>query len=311
MGDKMRTEYYFGSAGAGKIRTCLWKPAGHPKAIVQVVHGVAEHVERYHDFARWLVARGVMVVAQDHMGHGKSVGDRGMLGHFQGGWFAVVEDTYALLRRTMEDYPGVPYILLGHAMGSIVARTILAKYSDCGISGCILCGTTWQPAPLLKAANSLCDVLCKNGGDKKPSPVLRKLLFGGYNKRVERVRTPDDWLTRDTRIIDAYHADPKCGFTATAGLYRDLLTGISFAQQQENLAAMNKELPILITSGKEDPMGAYGQGVQQTADAFRKAGAKRLSVKLYPMCRHEILNEINREDVYGDILEWITATIGK
>ncbi len=307
----MRTEYYFGSAGAGKIRACVWKPAGHPKAIVQLVHGIAEHVERYHDFASWLNSHGIMVVAEDHMGHGKSVVEKGRLGYFQGGWFAAVEDTYTLLKQTIEDYPGVPYILFGHSMGSFMARTILAKYPECGISGCIICGTAWQPAALLSAAMPICNALCKNGGDQKPSPALKKLMFGGYNKRVERVRTPNDWLTRDNRIVDAYNADPKCGFTATAGLYRDMLAGISYVQQPVNLEAMDKELPILFTAGKEDPVGAYGQGVQQAAEAFRKAGMKQVAVKLYPLCRHEILNEINREDVYRDILAWITVTVGK
>ena len=307
----MRTEYYFGSAGVGKIRACVWKPQGHPRAIVQLVHGIAEHVERYEDFASWLNSQGVLVVAEDHMGHGKSVSEKGILGYFHGGWSAAVEDTYSLLKRTMEDYPGVPYILFGHSMGSFMARTILAKYPECGISGCILCGTAWQPAALLTAALPLCNALCKNGGDRKPSPALQKLMFGTYNKRVEHVRTPNDWLTRDHRIVDAYNRDPKCGFVATAGLYRDMLTGISYVQQPDTLRGMDKELPVLFTSGKEDPVGAYGQGVQQAADAFRKAGMKRVSTKLYPLCRHEILNEINREDVYKDIHSWITETINK
>ena len=305
----MRTEYYFGSAGAGKIRACVWKPKGHPRAVVQIVHGIAEHVERYDDFACWLNQQGVLVVAEDHMGHGKSVKEKETLGYFQGGWFAAVEDTYTLLKQTMEDYPGVPYILFGHSMGSFMARTILAKYPENGISGCIICGTAWQPAALLSTALPLCNALCKNGGDRKPSVALQKLMFGSYNRRVERVRTSNDWLTRDNRIVDAYNEDPKCGFTATAGLYRDMLTGISFVQQADSLNAMDKDLPVLFTAGKEDPVGAYGQGVQQAAEAFRKAGMKKVSVKLYPLCRHEILNEINREDVYKDILGWIVDTI--
>ena len=307
----MRTEYYYGSAGAGKIRACVWKPEGHPRAIVQIVHGIAEHMDRYRHFASWLNSQGVLVVGEDHMGHGKSVNEQGRLGYFQGGWFAAVEDTYTLLKQTMEDHPGVPYILFGHSMGSFMARTVLAKYPDSGISGCVICGTAWQPAALLKTALPICNTLCKNGGDKKPSEVLKKLMFGGYNKRVEWVRTPNDWLTRDNRIVDDYNTDPKCGFTATAGLYRDMLIGISFIQQPDALQAMDKELDILFIAGKEDPVGAYGHGVQQAAEAFRSAGMKQVTVKLYPLCRHEILNEINREDVYLDVLNWITAKIDK
>lgn len=307
----MRTEYYFGSAGASKIRACVWKPQGHPRAVVQLVHDIAEHIERYEDFAQWLNGQGIMVVAEDHMGHGKSAGEKGTLGYFHGGWFAAVEDTHTLLKQTTEDYPGVPYILFGHSMGSLIARTILSKYPEIEISGCILCATAWQPAALLSAVLPVCNAICKNGGDRKPSLVLQTLIYGTYNKRVERVRTPSDWLTRDNRIVDAYIQDPKCGFTATAGLYRDMLTGLSYVQQPVALRNMDKELPILFTAGKDDPFGGYGQGVQQAADAFRKAGMKQISVKLYPLCRHEILNEINREDVYKDILTWITETIRK
>ena len=276
---------------------------------MQLVHGIAEHVERYHDIACWLNSQGILVVAEDHMGHGKSVREKGRLGYFHGGWFAAVEDTYALLKQTAEDYPGVPYILFGHSMGSFMARTILAKYPQSGISGCIICGTAWQPAALLKTALPICNMLCKNGGDKKPSAALQKLMFGSYNKRVERVRTPNDWLTRDNRIVDAYNEDPKCGFTATAGLYRDMLLGISYVQQPDSLNAMNKEIPVLFTAGKEDPVGAYGQGVQQAVEVFQKAGMKQVSCKLYPLCRHEILNEINRGEVYQDILDWIISVI--
>ena len=276
---------------------------------MQLVHGIAEHVERYHDIACWLNSQGILVVAEDHMGHGKSVREKGRLGYFHGGWFAAVEDTYALLKQTAEDYPGVPYILFGHSMGSFMARTILAKYPQSGISGCIICGTAWQPAALLKTALPICNMLCKNGGDKKPSAALQKLMFGSYNKRVERVRTPNDWLTRDNRIVDAYNEDPKCGFTATAGLYRDMLLGISYVQQPDSLNAINKEIPVLFTAGKEDPVGAYGQGVQQAVEVFQKAGMKQVSCKLYPLCRHEILNEINRGEVYQDILDWIISVI--
>ena len=307
----MRTEFYYGSAGAGKIRACAWKPEGHPRAIVQLVHGIAEHIERYDDFATWLNAQGILVVAEDHMGHGKSVTQKGIVGYFHGGWFAAVEDTYALLKQTMEDYPGVPYILFGHSMGSCMVRTLLAKYPECGLAGSIICGTAWQPAALLTAALPLCKALCINGGDKRPSAVLKKIMFGSYNKRVERVRSENDWLTRDNRIVDAYNSDPKCGFTATAGLYRDMLTGISYIQQPDTLSAMNMELPVLFTAGKEDPVGAYGQGVLQAADAFRKAGMKQVEVKLYPLCRHEILNEINRDEVYEDILAWIDSVTVK
>ena len=307
----MRTEYYYDSCGAGQIRACVWTPENEPRAIVQLVHGIAEHVERYDDYASWLNEKGFLVVAQDHMGHGKSIGSNGIQGYFHGGWFSAVADTYDLLQQTMAKFPGVPYILFGHSMGSFIVRTILAKHPDSGIAGCIVCGTAWQPAALLKIAMPMCKLLCRNGGDKKPSPALKKLMFGSYNQNVEHVRTENDWLTRDDRVVDAYNSDPLCGFTATAGLYRDMMTGIAYIQKPDTLAAMNRQTPVLFVAGSADPVGAYGQGVQQAAKAFRDCGMEEVSLKLYPMCRHEILNEINNIQVYEEIQEWIEEKINR
>ena len=305
----MQTEYYV-SAGSGRILARKWFPDTQPKAIVQIVHGIAEHTLRYDDYASWLNEQGIAVVAEDHMGHGGSVGEEGIVGYFHGGWFAAVEDTYQLMRRTMEQYPGVPYILFGHSMGSFMARTILAKYPDSGIAGCIICGTAWQPGALLTVAMPLCKAMCRNGGDKKPSEPLKKIMFGAYNNKVEHKRTENDWLTRDDRIVDAYNADPLCGFTATAGLYRDMLTGIYYIQKQEALNAMDKYTPILFTAGSADPVGDYGKGVQKAYEMFCGAGMTDVSIKLYPMCRHEILNELNNSCIYEDILRWIEAKTG-
>ena len=305
----MRTDYFYDSCGNGKIRASVWTPETQPVAVVQLVHGIAEHVMRYDDYALWLNDHGFLVVGEDHMGHGNSVGSEGVTGYFHGGWFSAVEDTYKLLQLTRQQYPDIPYFLFGHSMGSFMVRTILAKYPDSGITGCIVCGTAWQPAALLKVASPLCKLLCRNGGDKKPSETLKKIMFGSYNKRVEHVRTENDWLTRDDRVVDAYCRDPMCGFTATAGLYRDMLTGIAYIQQAQSLNAMDKHTPILFVAGSEDPVGAYGKGVEQAAQAFRDVGMEDVTLKLYPMCRHEILNEINNIQVYEDIQLWINDKI--
>lgn len=226
----MRSDVYFESCGIGNIRAGIWMPAGEPVAVVQILHGIAEHIERYETFARYLNERGILVVAADHMGHGKSIGRDGIQGYFHGGWFAAVKDAYQLLQETRKQYPDVPYILFGHSMGSFIARTILVKYPDSGISGAILCGTGWQSSALLKVAIPMCNYVCKKDGEKNSSRMLQKLMFGSYNNRVEHVRTENDWLTRDSRIVDAYNADPLCGFAATAGLYRDMLSGIRYIQ---------------------------------------------------------------------------------
>lgn len=302
-------EYYFDSNGAGKIRVRTWTPEGTVKAVVQLVHGIAEHADRYDAYACWLNTQGIAVVAADHMGHGKSIGSDGIQGYFHGGWFAAVADTYALLQRTMAEYPGVPYILFGHSMGSFIARTVLEKYPDSGIAGCILSGTAWQGAGLLAAAKPMCKLLSRGDAAREPSPTLQKVMFGSYNSKVEHPVSFNDWLSRDASVVAAYDADPLCGFTATAGLYRDMILGIDYIQRPENLRRMNPKTPVYFIAGGDDPVGAYGKGVRLAAEKFKALGMEQVSLKLYPLCRHEILNEINRMEVYEDTLKWIENVI--
>lgn len=302
------TEYEMISCGSGKLHCCEWMPKEKPRAIVQIIHGIAEYVGRYDGFARWLNDQEIAVVGEDHMGHGGSI-QYGNQGYFTGGWFAAVEDSYALMKRTMARFPNVPYFLLGHSMGSFMARTILAKHPDSGLQGCILSGTAWQPQPLLRTAVPMCRLVCKLDGEKTPSPKLQNLAFGAYNNRVEHPRTAYDWVNRSDREVDAYVADPWCGFTASAGLLRDMMLGISYIQREDSLCTMNKSLPVFFVSGGDDPVGNYGKGVRQAAAAFEKAGMEQVDLKLYPLCRHEILLEINRSEIYQDILDWLESKI--
>ncbi len=305
----MRTDHYFDSCGKGQIHFCRWTPEGTPRGVVQLVHGIAERVERYEDFANYLNTQGFLVVAEDHMGHGGSLGEDGVRGYFHGGWFAAVEDTYRLMQDTMRENPKIPYILFGHSMGSFMARTILAKYPDSGISAAIICGTGWQPTFAIPMLIKVVEGICRKNGEEAPNWQLDSLIFGGYNKRIDNPRTDKDWLTRDEKIVDAYIADPMCGFVASGGLLRDMMKGIYYVQKGENLRNMKKDLPVFFIAGQEDPVGPYGKGVEQAAKAFRKAGMINVALKLYPDCRHEILNELNKEQVYADITKWIGQVI--
>lgn len=300
----MRTDIWYDSKGAGKIHGCRWSPEGEPRAVVQIIHGIAEFAERYDDFAEFLTRQGFLVVAEDHMGHGQSINGEGIQGYFHGGWFTAVGDCLQLMADTKTEFPGIPYILFGHSMGSFLARTILCKYPQCGLTGAVICGTGWQPAFALPALVKILEGVCKKD-ETKPNGLLQKLVFGSYNRKVEHPRTEYDWLSRDSKIVDEYIAHPLCGFTASAGLMRDMLQGISFIQQKKNLQNMNKALPVLFLAGGDDPVGSYGTGVYTCAEAFQKAGMEQVSIRIYPMGRHEILNEINRKDVYEDVHRWM------
>ncbi len=307
----MRTDYFYDSCGAGKIHVCRWTPDGEVRAVLQIVHGIAEFAERYDDFANHLNSMGYIVVAEDHMGHGKSIGEDGIRGYFHGGWFNGVADTYKLMQDTMAEFPGLPYVLFGHSMGSFMARTILARYPDSGITAAIICGTGWQPRFVLPVLIKVVEGMCKKTGEQNPSEQLQQLIFGGYNKKIANPRTASDWLTRDEAVVDAYVTHPLCGFTPACGLLRDMMKGIYYIEQPENLAKMKKQLPVLFIAGTEDPVGSYGKGVERAAKEFTKAGMSNVSIKLYPDCRHEILNELNKQEVYDDICSWLAAYISR
>ena len=301
----MREDLWYASCGAGMIHGCRWTPEGKPKAVVQIIHGIAEFVERYDHFANYLNSQGILVVAEDHMGHGQSVNGEGIQGYFHGGWFSAVKDAVQLMQDTMAQYPGIPYILFGHSMGSFMARTVLCEYPDCGIAGAVICGTGWQPTFALPALIRVVEGICKKSGETNPNEMLQKMIFGSCNGRVEHPRTDFDWLTRDKDIVDAYIDHPLCGFTASAGLLREMMKGIYHIQKKENLAKMRKDLPVFFIAGGDDPVGSYGKGVHKCAGEFKKAGMTDVSVRVYPLCRHEILNEINKEEICEDVAEWI------
>ena len=300
----MRTDFYFKSHGEGMIHGCRWTPEGEVKAVVQILHGIAEFVERYEEFAQHLNSLGILVVAEDHMGHGKSM-ETGTQGYFAGGWEAAVDDSYRLLKNTRAEFPDVPYVLFGHSMGSFMARTILIRYPNSGIRAAVICGTGWMPEPVLAAGQTAAKLVCKAIGDRNPSEQMQKLIFGSYNARIEHPKTSFDWLSRDMKKVCEYVGDAKCGFTASCGLLRDMVGGMAFSQKKKNLEKMDRSLPVLFVAGGDDPVGNYGEGVRQAGRAFEKVGMQDVTVRLFPLARHEILNEINREEIYKFVSDWI------
>ena len=305
----MVQEFHYTGKTGGQIHGCRWITEGQPRAVVQIIHGIAEYGARYDHFARYLNDLGILVTVQDHMGHGGSICEQTPRAVIRGGWFDMVDDAYQLFLDTRKEYPDVPYIFFGHSMGSFVLRTILARYPDSGIAGAVICGTGWMGQALISGGLAVASLVCRIKGEAYPSPLLKKIMFGGYNSKIENVRTENDWLSTDPAVVDAYNTDPNCGFTASAGLVRAMLTGLDYIHKTENLAKMDRKLPVYFIAGGADPVGDYGKGVEQAADAFRKAGMEWVSCKIYPEGRHEILNECNKEEVYKDMAEWIKSVL--
>lgn len=301
----MKYDLFYGSKGGGRIHGCRWEPKGQPKGVVQIVHGIAEHIDRFESVAIYLAELGYVVVAEDHMGHGRSISEDCPQGCFNGGWFAAVEDTRTLMRYSMNKYPGIPYILIGISMGSFMVRTLLTQYPNSGVSGAVLCGTAWQDRMVLRTGRMACDVAYRLSGDKAPSTMLQKLLFGGYNRGIRNPKSPNAWLCRDEDVVRIYDEDPLCGFAASAGLYRAMMEGLVYIQDPRHIAAMDKSLPVLFLAGDRDPVGNYGKGVETCAQAFRDAGMEQVTVKIYPEDRHDVLNELDKLTVWTDLTQWM------
>lgn len=281
----------------------LW-PVERPKAVVQLVHGMVEHISRYDAAAEALNAAGYAVVGHTHLGHGKKAEQ---LGYFakENGWDALIDDVNALRRETQAQYPNTPYFLLGHSMGSFVVRTYCLKYEK-GLAGVVLSGTGHFEKPILTLAGGIASLQCALGMERKPSRLLERLSSAGYTNGYDDVRTRSDWLTRDREIVEKYRNDPFCSFVFTASAYRDMFTGLK-RLYPENLDAMEKEIPIYLFAGDMDPVGSHGAGVRKVAQELRDAGVEDVTLKLYKDGRHEMLNELNREEVYADLIAWLDS----
>lgn len=279
------------------------------KAVLQIAHGMAEHLERYEGFARVLCENGIAVYINDHLGHGGSVKNDEELGYFgkKDGWQHFVEDCHELTKIAKSENPGKPYIFFGHSMGSFVARAYSLKYSA-EIDGAVFCGTS-GPNPAAGAGILITKLITKLKGDHYRSKLIDKIGFGSYNSKFEG-RTPFDWLSRDNFEVDKYIADKYCGFLFTAPGYGDLFALLGYVSSKEWFANLSKELPVLLISGAMDPVGNYSKGVDQVCDMLKAQGKTNVKKILYPDARHEILNESACFDtVCKDVIEWIDSII--
>jgi len=303
-----REDFYFDSRdNHTKLHAVRWSPdTEKPVAILQIVHGMAEHVDRYEDFASFMVSKGFVVTADDHLGHGKSVPEGGVYGYFckQDPATVVVRDVHRLKKITQEQYPGIPYYILGHSMGSFILRNYLFRYGK-GIDGAVVMGTGMVPKALAGATKLMASAGCLFGKSAVPSEFMNKLGFGSYLKRIPNPRTTNDWLTKEESIVDKYNADPECGFVFTCNGFKTLGELILRLHKKSNLEKMPVTLPVFFVSGKEDPVGDYGEAPKKVYKSFLDEGMQKVEIKLYDDDRHEILNETDKETVYNDVYNWL------
>ena len=302
--------YYDSRDDRHKIHALRWRPEQEPVCVLQLVHGMAEHIERYDDFACYMAKKGILVVGNDHLGHGRSINNADERGYFceRDALTVVVRDIHRLKKLTQEQNPGKPYFILGHSMGSLLLRNYLFRYGN-GIDGAILTGTASQPALMTKPGMLLLRLIGLVKGKKYRSKLASKLVNGDCNGRIPDQRTEFDWLSTDPAVVDRYIADEGCGYLFTINGYLTLVKSVDRLNHKAYLERMPKNLPVIFLSGEEDPVGNYGAGVRRAYGQFQKAGMKNTEMKLYPGLRHEILNEPCKKEIYDDIYAFIMKHI--
>lgn len=302
-----KQEFYIQSTNEiNKLHLIIWKPKADPIGILQISHGMIEYIDRYDEFARYLADRGYIVVGNDHLAHGKTVTHKEELGFFNAKdpSYTVVEDLHRVTLYMKKNYPDLPYFLLGHSMGSFMARRYLMTYGN-ELTGAIIMGTGRHSALSLKMAHDLVKLVNKFKPMTHRSKLLNKVCFGTYNRRFKPNKTSHDWLSQDADVVDAYLKDPLCTFTFTLNGYKTLFDTLSFIQEPSNMARIPKMLPIFMVAGDADPVGDYGKGVTDVYNSYKALGICDISLKLYKDARHELVNEFERQTVFSDIYNWL------
>lgn len=303
----VKEEFYFPSSNGTNVITGfkIFDDGRRCKAVVQISHGMVEHIDRYEDFMRYLAGRGYAVYAHNHLGHKGSVHNDRQLGYFapENGYKYVLADLLHTAKMAKKENPGKKLFLLGHSMGSFFARVFAAAYPD-ALDGLIISGTGGENkiAPLgLKLIQTAKTV---HGGEYR-SGFINKTVFGNFLSKIENPRTNSDWISRDEGIVNRYVNDKYCQFVFTLSAFEDLMKINMLANKKVTFSKTAKDLPIFIFSGSMDPVGDYGRGVMQVFDRYVTAGCDEVKVKIYPGGRHEMLNETNRRQVYEDIALWL------
>lgn len=296
------------ASGICSVKFYIWKPE-NPKAVLMLSHGMCEYIERYEDFAKFLCENDIALCGNDHIGHGNSINSMNELGYFgeENGYINMVHDLHRMRRIVDKTFPDIPKFLMGHSMGSFLARIYLSKYHEDKWNGAIIMGTAGGAigsAPI----RALLDFLTRNKGDLY-RPEIGGKIFGLFSLKIQNRRTRNDWLSRDDKSVDKFLADPKCNFLFTAAGYRDLLNALLCANSKSVIEnTPTKDLPMLFLSGGEDPIGEYGDGVRAAFRKYTDHGCDA-NIRIYREARHELIFELNRDEVMKDILEFLIKRI--
>lgn len=297
--------------GRTKVHAVKWMPdSGEFHAILQITHGMVEYIERYIPFAEFLTQKGFLVVGHDHIGHGESVTSKEEWGYFgrPNPSDLLVGDMHTLRTSVQKVYPGIPYFMLAHSMGSYMLRKYLALYSE-GLRGAILMGTGFVPVNKTKMGMAVAKTIAVFRGWHYRSKMVANGVFGKPYKRFDLTGKTlnNSWLTKDEAIVKKYYSDPKCSFTFTLNGYMGLFEAALFTCSLENMKRIPKKLPLLLVSGADDPVGDMGVGVKKVYYMMQEAGMEDVTYKLYENDRHEILNELDKQRVYEDIHAWLNV----
>ncbi|MDE6592696.1 MAG: alpha/beta hydrolase [Oscillospiraceae bacterium] len=294
---------------ADNIAYYVYRPEGEAKALIQLSHGMCEYIARYEEFIDFLCGNGFAVIANDHLGHGNSAACKDDLGYFavRGGWIYLINDLHRTSVIGRRLFKGLPHYVIGHSMGSLILRCYLAKYSS-EIDGAVIVGTV-GPNPALPAAKLLADSEIVLHGVKSRSQKINNLMFGYACSRIKNNITDFDWLTRDEAVVDKYVNDEKCNFVFTASAFRDLFMLLDYCSDRSWYKKVRKDIPLMLLAGGEDPIGGYGKGVMQVFKGLTAHGFSDVEIKICEGCRHEVFNELNKKETYGEVLHWLDVRL--
>ncbi len=302
--------FSFLADGGRELPATLWLPEGEARYVLQIAHGMTEHMGRYETLARELTARGAAVAGFDLRGHGRNGGDPKVASFGEGGWEASIRDMRQFFLLLEDWFPGAPHGMLGFSLGSFLLREYLGRYPE-GVAGAAILGTGWQPGPVLRPIIALVRTQIPKAGFDGTTALVHQLSFGSYNRKFRPNRTKADWLCADEKQLNAYLGDPLCREDISAGLFWQLLDAMRRTGRRDAWGSWNRETPVLLLSGGEDPVGDFGKGVRKVKDFLQAAGIRDVELRLFPGARHDVLHDRDGAAARKALADWLEQRLGK